>query len=101
MIRPARPEDAEPVAALLIRSIRELCGPDYGNDEELLSFWCSNKTPENIRRGIESPNNYWIVAIEEETIVGTALLSINGVVELCYLLPEHLGQGIGSAMLKD
>src|ERR1035441_4961314 len=69
MIRPAKPEDAEAIASLIIRSIREVCGPDYGNDEELLSFWCKNKTAENMRRGIQDPNNYWIVPAEGHIVV--------------------------------
>ena len=101
MIRPAKPEDAEAIASLIIRSIREVCGPDYGNDEELLSFWCKNKTAENMRRGIQDPNNYWIVAAEGHIVVGTALLSVSGKVVLCFLLPEYLGRGIGKAMLND
>lgn len=101
LIRQATPEDAEAVAELLVRSIRELCGPDYDNDEKILAQWCANKTPENMRRGIEDPNNYWIVAIENEVIAGTALMTIAGEIRLCYILPEYLGLGIGKAMLND
>ena len=101
LIRQATPGDAEAIAALLIRSIREICGPDYDNDETLLAQWCANKTPENMRRGIENPSNYWIVAIENEMIAGTALMTISGEIHLCYLLPEYLGRGIGKAMLND
>lgn len=100
-IRRAEAEDAEAVAALLVRSIREVCGPDYGNDEAILSIWCANKTPENMRRGILNPNNYWIVALDGETIAGTALMARNGEIHLCYLLPEYVGRGIGKAMLND
>jgi N-acetylglutamate synthase-like GNAT family acetyltransferase len=99
MIRRAQPEDAEAIASLIKRSIREVCGPTYGNDEELLSFWCANKTAENMRRGIENPNNYWVVAVENDNAVGTALLSLRGKIDLCFLLPEYLGRGIGKAML--
>ncbi|HET6402298.1 MAG TPA: GNAT family N-acetyltransferase [Candidatus Kapabacteria bacterium] len=101
LIRQALPEDAEAIAALLIRSIRELCGPDYDNDERILSAWCANKTPENMRRGIENPNNYWIVAIDDEVIAGTALMTSSGEIHLCYLLPEYVGRGIGTAMLNN
>ena len=100
-IRRAIPEDAEAVAALLIRSIREICGPDYDNDERMLASWCASKTPENMRGGIENPDNYWTVAIEDGTIAGTALMTIQGNIHLCYLLPEFLHRGIGRAMLND
>ncbi len=100
-IRRAIPDDAQAVAALLIRSIREVCGPDYSNDEAILSAWCANKTPENMRRGILNPNNYWIVALDGEVITGTALIANDGNIYLCYLLPEYLGRGFGKAMLDD
>jgi GNAT superfamily N-acetyltransferase len=100
-IRRAEPEDAESVTALLVRSIREVCGPDYDNDEAILTPWCANKTTENMRRGILNTINYWIVALDGEKIAGTALMELNGEIHLCYLLPEYLGRGIGKAMLND
>jgi putative acetyltransferase len=101
MVRRAIPDDAEAIAALLVRSIREICGPDYGNDEAILSVWCANKTPENMRRGILNSDNYWIVALDDGVIAGTALMGLKGEIHLCYLLPEYLGRGIGKAMLND
>jgi N-acetylglutamate synthase-like GNAT family acetyltransferase len=101
MIRRALPEDAEVIVALLVRSIREVYGPDYDNDEAILTPWCANKTPENMRRDIQNPNNYWIVAVEGDTIVGTALMTLQGEIHLCYVLPEYLHRGIGKAMLED
>ena len=101
MIRNAKPEDADAVAALLVRSIREVCGPDYSNDEAILSIWCADKTPENMRRGIENPNNYWIVAMDENTIAGTALMTVGGKILLCYVLPEYLGRGFGKQLLNE
>jgi GNAT superfamily N-acetyltransferase len=100
-IRRAEAEDAEAVAALLIRSIREVCGPDYGNDEAILSAWCANKTPENIRYWIQNSNNYFIVALDGDSVAGAALMDLSGEIHLCYLLPEYLGRGIGKAMLND
>jgi len=101
MIRLAQTTDADAITALLIRSIRELCGPDYENDEEILSLWCRNKTPENIRAWVDNPNNYFIVAENADVVAGTALLSNAGEVVVCYLLPEYIGRGFGKAMLDD
>jgi len=101
LIRRATPEDAEAVAALLVRSIRELCGPDYNNDETILSRWCANKTPEQIRHGMENGQNYWTVALDPNTIAGTALMTPEGEILLCYVLPEYVHRGIGNALLTD
>ncbi len=100
-IRRAESEDAAAVAELLIRSIREVCGPDYDNNEDMLSAWCANKTPEIMQRGIQNPINYWIVALDGESITGTGLLSTSGKLVLCFVLPEYLGQGIGKTILND
>ena len=54
-----------------------------------------------MRKGILNPNNYWIVALDGETIAGTALMSNNCEIHLCYLLPEYLGRGFGKAMLNE
>jgi GNAT superfamily N-acetyltransferase len=99
-IRTARPEDAPEIAGLLVRSIREICGPDYNNDEELLDFWCSNKTNDKIASWIQIPDNYWIVAIEDDRIVGVGTLSTKGTIDLCYLLPEYVRKGIGTLILN-
>ncbi len=100
-IRSAEPDDAAAIAALLIRSIREVCGPDYDNDERLLAQWCANKTPDNIARWTGDPNSYWIVALADDTIAGTASMTLNGDIKLCYVLPEYLHRGIGKAMLEQ
>jgi hypothetical protein len=54
IIRKATPEDAEAACAVFVRSIEEICAPNYENDEEILTHWLENKTPTNIRRWIES-----------------------------------------------
>ncbi len=100
MIRKARPEDAEQIAQVLVRSIREACILDHNNDEAILADWCANKTPEHMRQGIAHPG-HWIVAEENGAIVGTALISLEGNIMLCYLLPEHIGRGLGKAMLIE
>ncbi len=100
-IRRALPADAQVIAALLVRSIREICGPDYDHDEALLAHWCANKTPENIRRWIENPDNYFVVAMDEGEIAGTALMTTVSEIHLCYVLPEYHHRGFGQAMLND
>lgn len=57
LIRIATKEDVVRICEVLIRSIREICGPDYNNDPEILDDWCANKTPEAIDPWIENPKN--------------------------------------------
>ncbi len=95
----AKSEHAVDACEVLIRSIKEICAPDYNNDEKILSEWLENKTPKNIREWIESPSNYSVVASTDEgNIVGFALITNNEVM-LNYILPEYLYKGIGKLML--
>lgn len=98
-IRPASNRDAAAVARVLVRSIREVCGPDYDQDEETLAAWCSNKTPERVRAWVRDPELFTVVAEKAVETVGVAQLHADGEIRLCYLVPEALGQGIGAALI--
>jgi len=107
IIRRASPQDAAAAAEVLQRSIREVCGPDYGNDPELLDPWCANKTSANLSHWISQPQHDLIVAEQSDAgqivgrLVGVGLLDLKaGVIKLCYLVPEALSQGIGKALLQ-
>ena len=99
-IRRAQPIDANALASLLIRSIRELCGPDYDMDESLIGPWCANKTPENMLAWMANPNSYFIVVEDEGMIRGTGNVTKTGHIVLCYLLPGEQGKGYGAALLN-
>ena len=43
-IRPARPDEAGDIAALVRASINELCTADHGGDRAKIDRWLSNKT---------------------------------------------------------
>src|SRR5690242_15292948 len=92
ILRRAVPTDAALACRVLIRSIREICAPDYGYDTALLERWCANKTVENVTQWITHPTNYFIVAaVSSGPIVGVGLLQQHtGDILLCYILPEVL-----------
>ncbi len=48
-----------------------------------------------------STSNFSVVAIDSGVLVGVALLTRAGKLQLCYLLPEALHRGIGAAMLTQ
>lgn len=98
-VRQAIAGDAGAACNVLRRSIRELCAADHRNDEAALGAWLENKTTENIRRWITSPQNYAVVAIHDTTICGFALVARDGTLRLCYLVPEVQHLGVGKAML--
>jgi GNAT superfamily N-acetyltransferase len=99
LIRQASVQDAKSACVCLRRSITECCVLDHGNDQSILDAWLQNKTPENLREWLSSPDIYAIVAEDEGNILGVSMLSENGIVGLCYLVPEARFMGTGKAML--
>lgn len=99
-VRLAAPEDAIAACAVLRRSITECCVQDHHNDPKLLAQWLGNKTPDNVGSWFAIPSNHTVVAERDGAVVGVALLTQAGKLSLCYVLPEALHSGVGSAMLR-
>jgi N-acetylglutamate synthase-like GNAT family acetyltransferase len=100
-IREAQDADAAKICEVLVRSVREICAPDYNNDEAVLQQWCSNKTPEVASEWIRSADYFIVVAQNSSSeIVGAAMYNrARQAIELCYVVPEALHRGIGSQLL--
>jgi N-acetylglutamate synthase-like GNAT family acetyltransferase len=99
-LRVAGPDDAEQMRGVWLRSIREICGPDYGNDRELLEQWCSTKTVERVRALLADRDIVWLIATEASgKIVGLGGLHRRGDILACYVLPEVLHRGVGKTLL--
>ena len=98
-IRTAVPADASAACTVLRRSITECCGQDHAHQPEILQSWLGNKTPENVAGWIASPTNHTVVALRDGELVGVSLLTQAGKLSLCYVVPEALHAGIGTAML--
>ncbi len=99
-IREPRDTDAENICRTWRTSIREICGPDYGSDPELLDEWCKHLSIDNIKKIITEPDMLWIVAINQaDMVVGLGGLHSSGEIMACYIRPEVLKQGVGSMIL--
>jgi predicted N-acetyltransferase YhbS len=99
-IRKATPTDAAAACRVLRRSITECCVEDHRNVPEALSLWLQNKTPENVAVWFAARENFPVVALVDEQIVGVGLLIATGEVALCYVLPEVRFSGVGNALLR-
>jgi GNAT superfamily N-acetyltransferase len=102
-LRHACEADAAVVCNVFIRSVREVCSSDYGNDEVILQDWCANKTPEIVAGWITDASNVCIVAeLAPHGIVGIAMYHRPETsLRLCYVTPEGLRKGIGSQLLVE
>lgn len=99
-IRNATTADAGAACTVLRRSITECCGEDHHNDPELLSVWLQNKTLENVAVWFSAKENFSVVAISGEQVIGVGLLTEKGELALCYALPEVRFTGVGKALLR-
>lgn len=99
IIRPATDTDAQEAAALLRRSITELCAPDHGNDAGRLSQWLSNKTPEHFRDWLADPLNTIIVVERDGHLVAVGGLRDGEGISLNYVHPQARFSGVSSLLL--
>jgi GNAT superfamily N-acetyltransferase len=97
LIRRATPEDAEDAAAVLRRSITELCAHDHRGDEATLAAWLANKTSDSVRRWIG--NQHLFVAEENGAILGVAALAPSGEITLNYVSPDARFRGVSTALI--
>lgn len=99
LIRTASSDDASAACEVLRRSIVECCVEDHHHQNEILSNWLGNKTPQNVAGWFASASNYALVAERDGQLVGVSLMNQAGKVSLCYVVPEALYSGAGKAML--
>lgn len=98
VVRPAQPHDADAAAHLLRRSITELCATDHQHDAATLAQWLANKTPEYFRKMLAHPDNFHVVAEENDLLLGVGAIARDGLIRLLYLLPGVQRRGIGKAL---
>lgn len=88
---------------MLRRSIEDGCVLDHAQRPEILQAWLGNKTAQNVLGWFSSSSNYAVVAERQAEgaaeLVGLALMNQAGKLALCYVLPELVRTGVGSALL--
>lgn len=98
-LRPAQVFDVFALSQVLIRSITQLCAADHLNDPQHVARWTANKDPETIRGWITSGAQIWM-AERAGQAAAVGGISDSGRVTLLYVDPAHVGQGIGSQLLR-
>jgi len=95
-VRCAEQRDADAVTDLVRRSIIDLCVADHHNDHETLTAWLANKTPQNFLKWFSNPDNFFIVAESNVSLLGVGTLQRRGEILLFYVAPGAQRQGIGA-----
>jgi GNAT superfamily N-acetyltransferase len=93
-IRLFKDNDAEPLAGVISKSLREVNSKDYPS--EAIQEKIDEYSPSNIRRLSETKQI--LVAVDQDQPVGVAMLkgdAISGV----FVLPERTRQGIGRSLM--
>jgi ribosomal protein S18 acetylase RimI-like enzyme len=100
-IRRAYISEAEAICLVHRRSIVELCVADHGDDPAILEAWLASKTPENVRRWIERPDNNLFVAVDDEAILAVGCVTDAGEITVNYVSPDARFRGVSKAMLAQ
>lgn len=90
VIRPFRPDDAQPLRAVFVRSVREGAASLYTQDE--LRDWLPDPAmPEGW--GDWLGEHLTLVAEDGERITGFMMLERDGYLNMAFVLPEVMGKG--------
>lgn len=96
-IRPAKREDVKAIYGARSRSIMELCGKDYS--EEQLKAWAFKDYNEADIDGFIIESSTWVVCLNDQ-VEGVAQLMNDGEVKLLYLTKMVSGQKLGKQLME-
>lgn len=94
-LRPARPDDADALSALIAKTLRVSNEPDYG--PENTARVASHFTPDLIRRYM---TDWKMFVAERGQILGTASYK-DGSVRAVFVDPDTQGLGVGRALMAQ
>ena len=90
-IRPFRGEDAHATAEIFFDAVRRGAGPGY--DEAQRRAWAP--AVPNIGAWRDRLNGQTVLVAERNgRVVGFMSLTDNGLIDLAYVVPEHMGRGV-------
>ncbi len=95
-IRPFRPEDAGPAAAMIRLTLREVNRKDY--PAKIINHMCSLYTPEKMVEVAQK--RAFLVAVAENQVIGTATLE-GDYAGSVFVHPAWHHQGVGKRLMQD
>jgi len=94
-LRPYLPADAPLLAAIFVAAIQELTGDDYNEAQQ--EAWAAVADDE-ARFGKRLASELTLIATLQGSPVGFAALKGNDTIDMLYVHPGAVGQGIGSVL---
>jgi putative acetyltransferase len=95
-LRPYLPSDAATVAALFVASIEQVASEDYDVDQ--VAAW-SSKADDEAAFAARLAGQLTLVATLEGETVGFASLRGADVLDMLYVHPDALGQGVATTLV--
>lgn len=100
-VRDARSSDSTEAAAVMVRSITQLCGDDHQGDPDRIGCWTRNKTPEIVAGWIADPKLVMLVAVESNRVVAVGGAMRPDHIILNYVDPSYRGRGASTLLLAE
>jgi GNAT superfamily N-acetyltransferase len=95
-IRAFKPDDAQQVAVLIQKALREVNSADY--PPEVITSLCDHFAPETLRE--LALRRDVLVAVVDGAVVGTASIEESAVYTV-FVHPQYHGRGIGTRLMKE
>jgi putative acetyltransferase len=95
-LRPCLPADTEILAAIFVASVQELTGDDYGEAQQ--EAWAAAVDDEEAF-GERLASQLTLVATLQSAPVGFASLKGTDVIDLLYVHPSAVGQGVATTLI--
>jgi len=97
-IRPFRPADAEPIAALTQAAIRETALRAYS--QEQVEAWSARFSSARVSEWAARGDAILVAADSSDRPIAYTVLEADGHLDMLYCHPEHSGRGLALALLE-
>jgi putative acetyltransferase len=99
-LRPFRESDAEDMAAVYERAVRDIGARDY-SAEQVAAWVGQGPRAERFREKIMDGRRGWVAVDDAGRVMGFVDLEADGHIDFLYVDPDAAGQGVATRMLDE